>query len=272
MENTNQLLVLEDIEQHLKSRRMIEQFKGFLGDDTLYFINSVLITVESNEKIQKCTPESIGVAALQAATLRLSCLPQLKQAYIIPYLRRKKLPTGGWSTYYEAKFSTHYLGEYTLAMRTGLYAIIDVIATPKGYRLVNMLGKGEQLIDENDQPVTMLPKMDPTQAGGWYGYFMTHDGITKQIHMTKQETHKHAQLHNPQGYAADGSMWKDPKKCFYMEMKTALRELLRWTEKSTQTYGTRRRPENAIEIVEGEEVNEVLPSSTAIPVDAMFAR
>ena len=271
MENTNSLLVLEDIEQHLKSRRMIEQFKGFLGEDTLYFINSVLITVEANEKIQKCTAESIGIAALQAATLRLSCLPQLKQAYMIPYMRRKKTATG-WAVYYEAKFSTHYLGEYTLAMRTGLYKIIDVIATPKGYRLVNMLGKGEQLIDENDQPVTMLPKMDPTLAGGWYGYFVTHDGITKQIHMTKQEVHKHAQLHNPAGYAAAGSLWSDPKKSFYMEMKTALRELLKWTEKSTQTYGTRRRPANNMEIVEAEEVgSEVLPSSTAIPVDVMFA-
>jgi len=98
MENTNSLLVLEDIEQHLKSRRMIEQFKGFLGEDTLYFINSVLITVEANEKLQKCTAESIGVAALQAATLRLSCLPQLKQAYMIPYMRRKKTATG-WAVY-----------------------------------------------------------------------------------------------------------------------------------------------------------------------------
>lgn len=261
---------IEQLEQHLTSPKILHKFIDLLDRTAIPYIRSVLILVESDPKLQRCTPESVEIAALEAASLRLTVLPQVKQGFLVPYKRSKKKEDGTWTSWYEAAFQTHYLGEYMLAMRTGKYKVIDVLPTPAGYSMVHDLVTGDdQLVDESGNPITSLPKIDPVRAGGWYAYFITHNGETRKIHMTKAEIHTHARTYAP-GYAAKDSIWQNPAKRWTMERKTALRVLLRWTEKDVQ-------PDRPIlprrdDVIEAElkDITEVLPSGVMLPVDAAF--
>jgi phage RecT family recombinase len=190
------------------------------------YIQSVLILAADDPKLQDCTPRSIFVSALRAASLGLSCDKSLKQAYLIPYWSNKK-------KCYEAQFQPHYLGLYNLAMRTRKYQVIDVTPFPEGYELRKDLAThNEIIVGPEGLPVVYAPRVKPQDAGAWYGYLRAKDGSVKKIWMTKQEIHEHAQKFNPKGYNADGSLWKSPEHCHTMEAKTVLRELLNWADKS----------------------------------------
>lgn len=214
------------IEEHLHSPQVLARFVGMLDKDARPYIESVMIAVEASKDLQECTPESIGVSALRAASLKLSCDPAVKQAYLVPYWNGKK-------NIKEAQFQPHYLGLYSLAVRTNKYSVITVTPFPDGYSLELDLQSGEYLICNADgKPVVFAPKVKPQEAGAWYGYLRTKHNFVKKIWMTKAEIHEHARKFNPKGYNSADSLWKNKNQVHTMEMKTVLRELLNWADKS----------------------------------------
>ena len=271
---TSTAIIPSEIEKHLTSPQMLAKFEAAVNRAARPFIQSVLIAVEQNEQLQKCTPESIGIAALRAATLQLSCDPALRQAYLVPYKRNKKKADGAWTSWYEAVFQPHYMGLYTLVMRTGKYRTIDVLPTPAGYQLVtDMEHNSEQLLNEKGQPVAFMPKVKPEEAGGWYGYFVTKQGHVKKVYWTVQEIHQHAAKFS-MSYKSEKSLWQDPKHRATMEKKTVLIDLLKWADMSGLIDPAEIRAAIDDDIVEAEAQDapetETLPSGTDQGVDETF--
>lgn len=272
--NTSTAIVQTEIEKYMTSPQMLAKFEAAVNRAARPFIQSVLVAVEQNDGLLKCTPESIGIAALRAATLQLSCDPSVRQAHLVPYKRNKKKADGSWTSYYEAVFQPHYMGLYTLAMRTGKYRTIDVLPTPAGYQLVTDLEhNSEQLLNEKGQPVAFMPKVDPAQAGGWYGYFVTKQGHVKKVYWTVQEIHKHAAKFS-KNYNSDKSSWKDPNFRPTMEKKTVLLDLLRWADMTgindPALSEAMQYADDVIDAETDEPTTEPLPSGTTESVDQAF--
>lgn len=246
-EMTNNSIIT--IEQALFNPQTIAKFESVLDKGAKPYIRSVMIAVEADYKLQQCTPDSIVIASLRAASLQLSCDPAVKQAYMIPYWNGKK-------KVYEAKFTPHYLGLYALAVRTNKYSVINVTPFPAGWSMELDVNSGDQVIvNEEGKPVVFAPRVRPQDAGAWYGYLRTTRNFVKKVWMTKEEIHDHARKFNAKGYNADGSLWKNPDQVHTMEMKTVLRELLNWADKSGYGDNTLREA-----LAETEEVIEVTAS------------
>lgn len=242
---------IQKIEQHLFSPQVMTNFEGVLDKSAKPYVRSVMIAVEADYKLQQCTPESIGISALRAASLQLSCDPSLKQAYLVPYWNGKK-------KCFEAQFIPHYLGLYSLAVRTNKYSVINVTPFPAGYSMELDIASGDYVIvNESGKPVVFAPKTNPQEAGAWYGFLRTTRGFVKKIWMTKEEIHEHARKFNPKGYNADGSLWKNKDQVHTMEMKTVLRELLNWADKSGYGDNTLRDALKTDEVIVDAEATDV---------------
>lgn len=261
---------LEVIEKHLFSDSVLAKFTPLLDKRARHYMESVFLLVKMRPDLQKCTMDSIENAALQAASLELSCDPSLKQAHLIPQKKSKKVDDR-WVTWYEAQFKPHYLGYYTLAMRTNKYRTIDVVATPPGYELVTSLELNQDvLLNEKGQPAVYIPSRAKIEkVGGWYGYFVTRNGQIKRVYMTVEEIHAYVKKHNPKGYMAEGSLWNKPEHVETMEKKTVLLKLLMWAEKNGITSPELSKvltKDDEVVDVEAEDVTAATPATTeALP-------
>jgi recombination protein RecT len=206
------------------------------------YIQSVLILVASDDKLADCTPRSIFVASLRAASLGLSCDPALKQAWIVPYNKRIKGKNGQADTWIkEAQFQPHYLGLYNLAMRTGKYKVIHVSPIHEGARVLENTLTGIHYIEEGGlismpanpnavyRDVTTRRKKD-LKVIGWLAYFMTLKGHERSEYMSVAEIDDHAQQ-----YVKDydkNPNWQNSDKRAVMEMKTVFKKLTNWMDLS----------------------------------------
>lgn len=236
------------VSDYLRKPEIMQRFTDVLGNGANAYVQSVLIVVGSDEKLRECTPQSIYKSALRAATLGLSCDPAVKQAWIVPY--GKNVGTRDnpkWIK--EAQFQPHYLGLYTLAMRTGKYWIINVSPVYEGQRVLENPLTGLHVVMEGNgfigEPKAANPAyIDVTDRRkkdmkviGWIGYFKAKKGNEKSIWMSCVEIEDHAQkfvkdyLDEKTGKVKNPN-WKDPDKRAVMEMKTVLRKLLAWADLS----------------------------------------
>ena len=110
---TSKKLAVRDTKDYLLSEKMMGRFESLLGRDAMPYVQGVVLQVSLSDKLQMCSKQSIAIAAMEAAVLRLSVLPKMKQAYIIPYRRGNKG--------YVAEMVLHYQGLHLLMERSGLY-------------------------------------------------------------------------------------------------------------------------------------------------------
>jgi recombination protein RecT len=191
---------MERVKGYLLSPEVKERFTDMMGANGIYYLNQVLILVANDPKLQECSPKSILISAMRAASLRLSVDPGQGQAWIIPY---KGVAT----------FQLGYKGVYELAMRTGLYRFInDKIE----------VFEGEQVIEDR---MTGQHKIVGTRTGnkiiGRMLYFQLLTGFEKTFYMTVEEIEAHAR-HYSKAYANGQSKWNDPYERPKMERKTVL--------------------------------------------------
>lgn len=170
------------------------------------YIASVLLVVAGSDQLQKCTPQSIYSAALQAATLRLSVDPNTKQAYLVPYGNKATLIVG-------------YKGLHDMAVRTGKYRYINVGPVYEGEGIEEDRYTGWHKLTGQRLSNDII---------GWLGAFEMINGYGHTMYMTVEEIHEHAQKYS-KSYHNPKSGWKtDTAK---MERKTVLRLLLtNWAE------------------------------------------
>ncbi len=197
----------DEIKELGRNPRTIETFTELLGEDEARpYIASVLMTVQSDDRLKQCTPKSIWVAAAKAAGFRLSVDPALGWAYLVG--RKKK-------GILEACFEPGYKGYVQLAMRTKQYKIINVAEIYEGQEVIE---------DQLTGLIRLNGKKQSDEVVGLCAYFRLLSGYEKYLYMTVEQIHAHAKKYNPGGYKNPKGAWKTSTRA--MEKKTPLRLLL----------------------------------------------
>lgn len=163
------------------------------------FIASVLATISATPALQKCTPQSIALAAYEAATLGLP-VNKLGLAYLVPRGNEVKLEIG-------------YRGLIQLVVSTGY--VFDV---------------STEIVYSNDYFKQLLgskPRIDHEPAQGErgqpiavYAIARLANGLTKQVVMSKEQVEK---IRNTCSANPNGSTWV--KHWEEMAKKTAIKRL-----------------------------------------------
>lgn len=150
------------------------------GKDGTKFIASVVSAVTANPALQECTNQSILAAALLGESLNLSPSPQLGQYYMVPYDDKNKGTV--------AQFQLGYKGYIQLAIRSGQYKKLNVLAIKKG-ELVKFDPLNEEievnLIEDEDE-------REQAETVGYYAMYEYLNGFRKAIYWSKKKMINHA--------------------------------------------------------------------------------
>lgn len=181
------------------------------------FISSIVSAVNTNKELQSCTNQSILSAALLGNSLGLSPSPQLGQYYMVPFNDKAKGKV--------AQFQLGYKGYLQLAMRSGQYKKLNVLAI-KNSELVRYDPLNEEIEVNLIEDDTVR---ENTETIGYYAMFEYTNGFKKTLYWSKKKMEEHA-LKYSQAYAADkrkGTAWTFWAKDFdSMAYKTMLRQLI----------------------------------------------
>ena len=187
------------------------------GKNGQRFISAIVSATTNNPQLQECGNGSILSAALLGESLNLSPSPQLGQYYFVPFNDKKKGMV--------AQFQLGYKGYIQLAIRSGQYKKLNVLAIKEG-ELIRFDPLNEEievkLIEDEDEREEAL-------TIGYYAMFEYTNGFKKAMYWSRKKMEAHA-LKYSQGYAADkrkGTAWTFWSKDFDgMAYKTMLRQLI----------------------------------------------
>lgn len=145
------------------------------------FVAAITSAVAINPTLQQCDPSTILSAALLGESLNLSPSPQLGQYYLVPYWNKKK----GCN---DAQFQIGYKGLIQLALRSGYYKRLNVIAIKAGeLRIFNPLTE-----DVDVEIISDEVQRDKTPTTGYLAMFEYLNGFQKTIYWSKQKMLAHA--------------------------------------------------------------------------------
>lgn len=196
-------------------KQRINQVIG--GKDGQRFISAVISAVQTNPTLQECTNQSILSAALLGESLKLSPSPQLGQYYLVPFNDKDRGKV--------AQFQLGYKGYIQLAIRSGQYKKLNVLAIKEG-ELVKFDPLNEEIV------VNLIEDEEQREAAetiGYYAMFEYTNGFRKALYWSKNKMEAHA-LKYSQGYKNDkkkGTAYTFWSKDFDgMAYKTMLRQLI----------------------------------------------
>jgi len=188
------------------------------GKDGGKFITSLISLVSNNPAIAECEHSTILSSALLGESLKLSSSPQLGQYYIVPFKDNN-------NNRVVAQFQLGYKGYIQLAIRSGYYKKLNVLAIKEG-ELRNYDPLNEtldvKLIDDEEE-------RENAATTGYYAMFEYQNGFTKTLYWSKEKMQAHAKKYS-QAYRSD--LKKNTKYSFWskdfdgMAFKTMLRQLI----------------------------------------------
>ena len=200
------------------------------GKNGTRFVSSIVSAVQTTPALQECTNPSILSAALLGEVLNLSPSPQLGQFYMVPFKNKKKGVT-------EAQFQLGYKGYIQLAIRSGYYRKLNVIAIKEGELIrYNPL--------EEEIEVSLIEddiEREETPTAGYYAMFEYENGFKKSMYWSKKKMLAHADKYSAAfsakslelleaGKIPDSEKWKYSSFWYKdfdgMAMKTMLRQLI----------------------------------------------
>lgn len=195
-----------------------------LGDEkrAQRFIASISSAVATNPGLQDCDAGTILSGALLGEALNLSPSPQLGQYYLVPFNVKIGVDENNKPIYEkQAQFQLGYKGYIQLAIRSGQYKKLNVLAIKEG-ELINYDPLNEE-IDVNliDDEV----ERENAKTIGYYAMFEYTNGFRKAIYWSKAKMEKHA-LQYSKGYAAKKGYTFWEKDFDSMAFKTMLRQLI----------------------------------------------
>ena len=178
------------------------------------FIASISSAVATNQVLQECDAGTILSGALLGESLNLSPSPQLGQYYLVPFNDSKK-------GYKVAQFQLGYKGYIQLAIRSGQYKKLNVLAIKKGelikYDPLNEEIEVNLIEDEEER--------ENAETIGYYAMFEYTNGFRKSLYWSKSKMEKHA-LKYSKGYSAHKGYTFWEKDFDGMAYKTMLRQLI----------------------------------------------
>lgn len=183
------------------------------GKNGTRFIASIVSAVNTNPALSECTNQSILSGALLGESLNLSPSPQLGQYYLVPFNDKTKGKV--------AQFQLGYKGYIQLAIRSGQYKKLNVIAIKEG-ELINYDPLNEEievkLIDDEEA-------REQAETIGYYAMFEYTNGFKKAMYWSKKKMEAHA-LKYSKGYQAKKGYTFWEKDFDGMAYKTMLRQLI----------------------------------------------
>lgn len=166
------------------------------------FIAAITSAVAVNPALQECDPSTVLSGALLGESLGLSPSPQLGQYYLVPYENRKK----GCK---DAQFQMGYKGYIQLALRSGCYKRLNVIAVKAGELL-----RFDPLTE--DIELRPIPDDDQREKAATIGYlamFEYLNGFRKTLYWSREKMINHADRYSP-AFSKDATFGKYPKVSF----------------------------------------------------------
>ena len=255
-------------------KNQINQVVG--GKDGQRFISAIVSAVNTNPALQECTNQSILSGALLGESLKLSPLPQLGQYYLVPFNDKNKGKV--------AQFQLGYKGYIQLAIRSGQYKKLNVLAIKEG-ELIRFDPLNEEievrLIEDEEE-------REQANTIGYYAMFEYTNGFRKAIYWSKRKMEAHA-LKYSKGYQAKKGYTFWEKDFDGMAYKTMLRQLIsKWGIMSIDMAsaidsdmavinedGTKDYVDNDATVFDMEPAQEATPQQSqpepAVPVDAKAA-
>lgn len=255
-------------------KNQINQVVG--GKDGQRFISAIVSAVNTNPALQECTNQSILSGALLGESLKLSPSPQLGQYYLVPFNDKNKGKV--------AQFQLGYKGYIQLAIRSGQYKKLNVLAIKEG-ELIRFDPLNEEievrLIEDEEE-------REQANTIGYYAMFEYTNGFRKAIYWSKRKMEAHA-LKYSKGYQAKKGYTFWEKDFDGMAYKTMLRQLIsKWGIMSIDMAsaidsdmavinedGTKDYVDNDATAFDMEPAQEATPQQSqpepAVPVDAKAA-
>lgn len=212
------------ITAYLNSEAVLGNIEQALGKtDKQRFITGVISAVNTNPALQECTNKSILSGALLGESLKLSPSPQLGHYYLVPFNDKNQGKV--------AQFQLGYKGYIQLAIRSGQYKKLNVLAVKEGeleyFDPLNEDIKINLMVDRWDD-------REATETIGYYAMFELTNGFRKAIYWSKQQMENHA-LKYSAGYKAKKGYTFWEKNFDQMAFKTMLRQLIsKWGIMSTE--------------------------------------
>lgn len=197
-------------------RQKINEVIG--GKDGQRFMTQILSAVTNNPDLAKCEHMTILNCAFLGESLKLTPSPQLGQYYMVPFDDNK-------NGRIVATFILGYKGYIQLAIRSGYYKKINVLAIKEG-ELIRYDPLNEEI------EVNLMADEEARENAttiGYYAMFEYSNGFRKTMYWSKSKMQAHAKKYSS-AYAADlrkntnYTFWK--KDFDGMAYKTMLRQLI----------------------------------------------
>ena len=208
-ERTKKEKTLDIVKAYGRSPEVIQRFANLIGQRPgMRYVESVIIACQENEGLLECTPKSIFIAAMRAASLQLSVDPSLRQAHLVPYSNHGTK---------EVKFIPDYHGLLQLTSSTGMYT------DPPN---VSEVYVGEEVeVNRYSGRVTITGKpSEPKVIKGWLAYYKDVNNAERFLYMTNEECDAHGKKYNPGGFGSSKTPWATDRD--KMRRKTCLRIFL----------------------------------------------
>ena len=193
------------------------------------FTADVVALVNANPDLGTCDPISLIGACLQAQTLNLSLNRSMGQAWIVPFNEKAKVDKRTGEIIRPARvvatFQMGYKGYVQLAIRSGQYRKLNVLAIKEG-ELLHWDPLFEDISVELIADESVRAK---TPTAGYYAMFEYVNGFRKAMYWSRAKMHEHATQYS-QAYRTDqqkgwsNSFWT--KDFDAMAVKTMLRQLI----------------------------------------------
>jgi len=184
------------------------------GQDGQRFITAIISAVSTNPLLADCDHSTILSSAMIGEALKLSPSPQLGQYYLVPFNDNK-------SGRKIATFQLGYKGYIQLAIRSGHYKKLNVVAIKEG-ELVKYDPMNEEIeinLIEDDT------KREEAKTIGYYAMFEYLNGFRKTMYWSIKKMNTHAKKYSKAYAAGKGySFWE--KDFDSMGFKTMIRQLI----------------------------------------------
>lgn len=199
-------------------------------DEASRFVANITSAVAASPALAECTSASIVSAGLMANALKLSMSASLGHCYLIPFKDNKNKRV-------IATFVLGYKGYEQLAIRSGQYKKIEVVAIKQGELVKFDRIHGEVVFN----PIADDLVWEQTPTVGYYAYFELLNGYKKELYWSKEKMQLHADKYS-KAYSRDAhelllagkipasDMWKYSSYWYSdfdgMAYKTMIRQLI----------------------------------------------
>lgn len=197
----------------LTSKGISNRINTMVGSkDGPRFISAVISAVNTNPALAECDHATILSAALLGESLKLSPSPQLGQYYMVPFKQKEKTDRYGnviSPAKTVAQFQLGYKGYIQLAIRSGYYKKLNVLAIKEG-ELVRFDPLNE---DIEVNLISDDTERENAKTVGYYAMFEYSNGFRKAMYWSREKMIAHADKYS-QAFSKDATTGKYPKVSF----------------------------------------------------------